>query len=775
MLLVIAEKPSAARDIARVIAPQAHKTPDGFLADANCVIAHARGHLVELVLPPEIDPKYKRWSYEHLPILPERIPLKLRYGAAKEFEALKRLLRDRRFEAVVCATDAGREGQLIFDFIYEHAGGQLPVQRLWLSTFTDDGIRRAWQAMKSHSAYANLSLAARLRSYSDWVVGMNACPAVSLAAKATINVGRVMTPTLKLIVERTRENENFVPRTYFQVVAEFGELYRGTLLDDAGEKLAELEQREAAERVVERITGQMGQVLSYQVKREKRYAKPLYNLGDLQVEAARLLGFTADHTLEVAQKLYQDRKCLSYPRTSSRHLEKAMLPELPKHIRAVAAIPEVSEVAQAILAKPLPSLSKAYVDDTKVTDHHGLIPTEKPATMAGWSEDERRLFLMVVRRFLAIFLPPAEYDKTTIITGVPDQKGDRFRSTGSQLIVPGWQVLYPSASAGGEKNGESGAKNDDDEPDQGALPVVATGATYPVTGSTIEEKQTKPRPLYTDGSLIRAMQNIAAQLDDAALKSILKPLGLGTEATRAATIEKLIKLGMVARTGKGKTKQLVATQFGHQVIDAIADEAIKSPALTALWEDKLAQVEEGQLPEAIYRQELGEYVRRLIDTLRSQAKPVQAAPKRGTGTSAVMTGAEEGATGGSARGRGRSTSGKAGGATKVGATSAGVAKRAARSTELSPTGDAPFGTCPLCGKPIIEGKRGYGCSGWRSGCPFVIWKQIAGKTLTSSMVKDLIQKGRTRKLTGFTNKEGQKFEASLVLQNGQVTFDFRNG
>lgn len=710
MILCIAEKPSVSRELAKVIAPAARKNSEGFLEGNGVVFAHARGHLCGLKTPTQIDAKYRRWSYDHLPLLPTTIPLCIREGCSKEFSNLKKLLKDtNRFNFVVCATDAGREGQYIFDLIYQHTGSKLPVKRLWLSAFTEDSIKKAWSNMRDIESFQGLSRAARLRSYADWYVGMNASPAVSLAAGPTINVGRVMTPTLKLIVDRTKENENFVPETYYQIVAEFGKLYQGTLLIQDRDTFYTTKSWDTANEIIKKIATRQGKIIKVKKERQKEAPPKLFNLGDLQVTAAKALGFTAQKTLDIAQKLYETHKCLSYPRTNSRHIDEAMVGELPSLIHAVSHIDGVGIIAQEILTKPLPKLSKNYMDSTKVTDHHCLLPTASPAKWGNLSPDEKALFLLVAKRFLAVFLPAAEYDKTTILTQVLEALEYIFRTTGRQIIKTGWKIVY-----GVEKTDE------DEEEKQGVLPPLEEGEIRPVTDTRAEEKQTKPRPLYDDGTMIKAMQNVSKELEED-LKKQLKTLELGTEATRAAIIEKLIHIKMVDRKGKGKIKNLVATQFGIDAIAAICDETVKSPMLTAEWEMKLGEIEAENLTEEAFLKELHQYIKKMIGTLKS--------------TSVRLTN---------------------------------------KSTVVSKSKTAKtMGKCPFCGHSVVESAKAYGCANWKNGCKFTVWKSIAGKTISEETIEKLITKGRTEKMTGFKSKAGKAFSAALVVKKDRtIGFEF---
>ncbi len=564
--------------------------------------------------------------------------------------------------------------------------------------------------MKDGSTYQGLSRAARLRSYADWYVGMNASPAVSLAAGPTINVGRVMTPTLKLIVDRTQENQNFVSETYYQIVAEFGKTYHGTLLIQDGDTFFNTKSIDEAQKIIEKIHNRQGKIIKVKKERQKESPPKLFNLGDLQVAAAKILGFTAQKTLDIAQKLYETHKCLSYPRTNSRHIDETMIHELPALIQAVSHIEEVANVTGEILKKPLPKLSRNYVDSTKVTDHHCLLPTTVPAKWDRLSSEEKALFLIVVKRFLAVFLPFAEYDKTTIITQIMEEKEFIFRTTGRQVINQGWKVVYSQ-----EKT------DDEQEEKQKTLPPLQEGEIRPVTHITMEEKQTKPRPLYDDGTIIKAMQNVVKELEDH-LKERLKTLELGTEATRAAIIEKLIKIKMVERKGKGKIKNLIATQFGIDAISAICDETVKSPMLTAEWEMKLAKIEAGTMTETAFVAELYQYIQTMINNLKNT--PVRVIMNK-----------------------------------KV----PGDNHKTSKS----------LGKCPFCGHPVVETLKAYGCSNWKNGCKFTVWKTIAGKAISHEVVEKLITHGKTEKIAGFKTKSGKSFSAALQIKKDKtIGFQF---
>ena len=432
--LVLAEKPSVARDIARVIG--ARTSGEGCLMGNGYVVTWAIGHLVSLQEPEELDERYKRWRKQDLPILPEKMALKVLPKTRRQFAIVKKLMNGRETDHIICATDSGREGELIFRYIYQMAGCRKPFQRLWISSMTDEAIRGGFAALRPGSDYDALYQSARCRSEADWLVGMNASRAFTLHYNVLLSIGRVQTPTLNLLVKRRREIDSFKPEPYSLVLAQF-EDYQGTWFDQTNpgfeKKIATQEQAQA---IAAKVKGQPAKVVTV-TREEKRELPPqLYDLTALQREASNLLGFTADKTLKTAQSLYEKRKLITYPRTDSRYLSHDMGPSVKK---AWACLPPpLAGLVQPLLEKPVP-MPKRIFDDTKVTDHHAIIPTGKKVNLESLAPDEARLFDLIARRVIAAFYPPYVYNAVRVVT---ESVGERFISNGVSVVQEGFKAAY---------------------------------------------------------------------------------------------------------------------------------------------------------------------------------------------------------------------------------------------------------------------------------------------------------------------------------------------
>lgn len=460
--VVIAEKPSVGRDIARVLG--CRSSGRGCLTGGDWVVTWAVGHLVTLVEPDELDEKYKRWSFDTLPILPAEIPLKVIASSRDQFAVVRNLINAPETGRLICATDAGREGELIFRYIYEKAGCKKPFDRLWISSMTDEAIQEGFRAIRSGSDYDGLYRSAQCRSQADWLVGMNASRAFTLRYDALLSVGRVQTPTLAILVKRRKEIEDFKPEEYATVTADFGD-YRGMYFREGLEPDTHIPKIDDAKALAAQIKGQTGTVISAETTRRRDLPPQLYDLTSLQRDANRLLGFTADKTLKLAQSLYETRKALTYPRTDSRYLPPDMIP------RVVQTMKVLPESYQALVPGALPDgklpVSKRTIDETKVTDHHAILPTPKRINLDSLPEDERQLYDMVVRRMLTAFYPACEYDATKVITGVGEH---RFRTNGRVVLQNGWRDVPPLANppkAGGAK------KKSADAEEETALPPLS--------------------------------------------------------------------------------------------------------------------------------------------------------------------------------------------------------------------------------------------------------------------------------------------------------------
>ncbi len=552
--MVVAEKPSVARDIARVLGANARG--DGYLEGENYIVTWAIGHLVTLMEPDELDPRYKKWSMADLPILPEEIPLKVLPKTKSQFSTIKKLINSKETASVICATDAAREGELIFRYIYQMAGCKKPVERLWISSMTDAAIRQGFANLKPAAAYDALYDSARCRSLADWLVGMNASRAYTLRYGALLPMGRVQTPTLALLVRRDREIAQFVPEEYWEVRADFGDF--GGLYYNPETKESRANTKELADQVKKDAQGKEGAVI-LSAREQKRTPPPqLFDLTSLQRAANKRYGFSADKTLKIAQALYERHKLITYPRTDSRHLPEDMRPKVQK------ALQNMPEPYAALIAAPEMNRDmrlKRFYDAAKVSDHHAIVPTEKRA--GGLAPDEMKLYDMIAKSLIAAHYPDYEYESAKISVEV---NGREFRASGSVPKKMGWRAVY-----GGEN-----------EEKENPLPDVREGDRRTAEKVSIAKKKTKPPEPLNDATLLSLMEHAGRELEDEELRERMKASGLGTPATRAATIERLIAVGLARRSGKA----IYSTEKGQKLI-SVAPEQITSAATTGKWEKAL--------------------------------------------------------------------------------------------------------------------------------------------------------------------------------------------
>ncbi|MBO4926607.1 MAG: DNA topoisomerase III [Clostridia bacterium] len=694
MKVVVAEKPSVGRDIARVL--KCTERGEGFLKGENYLVTWAVGHLVTLCEPDEIDEKYKKWRMEDLPILPDRIPTKVIPQTKSQFSIVKKLINDKDTDSLICATDAGREGELIFRLIYEQAKCKKPVERLWISSMTDEAIREGFAAMKPAKEYDGLYKSAQCRAQADWLVGMNASRAFTLRFDALLSIGRVQTPTLAILVKRHHEIKNFKPEEYYTVTADFGD-YTGQWFDESTEdekKAARIPAKEKAEEIARAVKGKAARVKSVTAEEKKELPPQLYDLTSLQREANRKLGFTADKTLKIAQELYEKWKAITYPRTDSRYLPmdmisraKLTLQKLPDNYR-----PFVDGIPYKEGGK-LP-VSKRVFDNAKISDHHAIIPTPQTAPVEKLSQDAAKLYDMIARRLIAAFYPAYEYEQIRVVTA---SQGHAFKSTGRAVKANGWKDVYPA-----------------EEKEADVLPALKEGDGRTVSKTAVKKEATKPPAPHTDASLLAAMENAGRELEDEKLREQMKGSGLGTPATRAAIIERLLQVGYASRRGRA----IQATEKGVQLI-AIAPEEISSPETTGKWELALDEIAKNQRDTDRFMQGIRKLTTFLIDYART------------TRTEAAFP--EE-----MRRGKG------------------GKRKAAA----VKPVEGA---LCPLCGKPVQENAKAFGCSAWREGCRFTLWKdglsRGGGPQLNEKLVKLLLENREVRGSTGV-----------IALRDGQILF-----
>jgi DNA topoisomerase-3 len=608
---VVAEKPSVGRDLAQVLG--ATRRGDGTLSGNGYVVTWAIGHLVGLAEPEGIHAEWKRWRREDLPMLPERWPLTVFDATRDQFEVVRRVLNAPDVESVICATDAGREGELIFRFIYEAARCKRPVSRLWISSLTESAIREGLRKLRPASDYDHLANAALGRSRADWLVGMNLSRAYGLALDAPLSVGRVQTPTLAMLVERELEIRNFVPEDYLEVVATFSataeKSYPGTWFDP---KAKQHPQRlpasgEAANEIVARALAGKASIASV-TSQTKRLPPPLlYDLTELQRHANRLYGFSAQRTLDVAQALYEKHKLISYPRTDSRHLSTEVAGTLQAIVNAVSA-PYAAQLAQGTGSRPL---SKRFVDDGKVSDHHAIVPTTVSAASKSLSPDEQKLYDLVCRRLLQAWHDDFVWAATTVITELCPKAAatpvDSFRSHGSAIEQQGWKVLdVGEIKPPAEKTGK--AKGDAPGDDSTLLPAgLARGQQPRVLDAKAVTKTTRPPPPHNDATLLTSMETAGKTLDEKELSEAMRDSGLGTPATRAAIIETLLTRGYATRDGKA----LRATDRGIGLV-GVVDADVKSAAMTGAWEARLQAIARGQGELPQFLKQIEEYVTAVV-------------------------------------------------------------------------------------------------------------------------------------------------------------------
>lgn len=593
--LVLTEKPSVAKDIARVLG--CRKNGSGCIIGDKYIVTWALGHLVTLADPEAYDNKYKTWRMEDLPMLPKHMKLVVIGQTSKQFKAVSALLSSPEISNVVIATDAGREGELVARWIIQKANCRKPMQRLWISSQTDKAIKEGFASLKPSSQYDDLYRSAQCRAEADWLVGLNVSRALTCKHNAQLSAGRVQTPTLAMIVKREEEILKFRPKTFYTVKADFGgysALYKDT------HNQARFFDQAAAQKIADEIKGKRG-ILS-EVKKVYRFKAPpaAYDLTELQRDANRKYGYSAKQTLSYMQSLYETHKLLTYPRTDSRYITKDVVATLPERLRAIAVGP-YKELANAVL-KTKPLSTKYIVNDAKVTDHHAIIPTEQYVDLNKLSREERHIYDLVVRRFIAVLSAPFEYDEVQvkIIVG-----GYNFYTKGQTVKSAGWKAVYDSSL------------EDDDEEDSDissqSLPALSQGAPAFVQNVRVSEGKTAPPARYTEATLLTAMENPTGQVDDGSLRDALKTAGgLGTPATRADIIEKLFDSFCVERRGR----EIYPTSKGKQLIEIVPAE-LRSAEMTAKWEQRLSLIANGKADDHRFIEEMRTYAASLVNDVRS--------------------------------------------------------------------------------------------------------------------------------------------------------------
>lgn len=593
-ILVLAEKPSVGRELARVLGCK--RAGDGCLEGERYIVTWALGHLVELAAPEAYDKAWEKWDMLTLPMLPERMRTVVIPQTGRQFRAVQALMRRGDVSELVIATDAGREGELVARWIMEKAGWKKPAKRLWISSQTDKAIREGFAHLRPASEYDNLFYSARARSEADWLVGLNVTRALTCKYNAQLSAGRVQTPTLALVVDREEERRQFVPKEFWTVRAKTPG-FSATWRDKNGQ--ARTFDREKAEALAARLAGRSG-VLT-EVKRAYKQTPPpaAYDLTELQRDANRKYAYSAKETLSIMQSLYEVHKALTYPRTDSRYISDDVVPTLNERLRTVA-VDEYRELAQSVL-RTRPLQTRFLVNNAKVTDHHAIIPTEEQVDLWRLSGAERNIYDLVVRRFLAVLLPPFEYEETTLTLTVD---GERFYARGKIVKNQGWRAAYGPAFLPEEE------EEDGDEREQ-TLPSLRQGDRVEILSARADAGKTAPPKRYTEATLLSAMEHPGVA-DREQGKILEETGGLGTPATRADIIEKLFSAFYMERRGK----ELVPTSKGVQVV-GLAPADLRSPLLTARWERRLGDIAQGREKEGAFVAEMRRYAAGLVAQVKA--------------------------------------------------------------------------------------------------------------------------------------------------------------
>ena len=597
--LVIAEKPSVARDIARVLG--ANQKNGGVLEGKKYVVTWALGHLITLADPEEYDKKYEKWEMSTLPMMPKDMKLVVIRQTGKQFSVVKTQLFRKDIEEIIIATDAGREGELVARWILEKAGCHKPIKRLWISSVTDKAIKEGFANLKDGHAYDNLYRAAVARAEADWLVGMNGTRALTCKYNAQLSCGRVQTPTLAMIARREEEIRQFTPKEYYGVSVETQDV-KWTWRDEKTKSFRTFS-REKAEEIRRKTETASLEVTRIEEKTKKSMAPGLYDLTTLQREANQKYGFSAKETLNIMQRLYENHKVLTYPRTDSRYIGKDIVPTIRERLKACGIGP-YRKLAGALMNKPVQANS-SFVDDKKVSDHHAIIPTEQFVQLDHMTNEERKIYDMVVRRFLAVLYPPFEYQQVTMEAKAA---GETFAASGKVVKSQGWKEVY-------EGGDQEESEEDEEKLKDQRLPKMQTGQKLKVLRAALNTGKTKPPARFTEATLLAAMENPVKFMetrDKEAVKTIGETGGLGTVATRADIIEKLFHSFMMEKKGN----EIHITSKAKQLLELVPED-LKKPELTADWEMKLSQIAKGKIRQGDFLHEIRDYTCEIVDEIKS--------------------------------------------------------------------------------------------------------------------------------------------------------------
>lgn len=678
MKLVLAEKPSVAMSLSKVIG--ANQRGDGYMEGNGYLVSWCVGHLVELSQPEAYDEKYAKWRYDDLPILPEHWQYQVSASTKKQFGILKKLMQRKDVESLICATDAGREGELIFRLVYHQCGCKKPVERLWISSMEDRAIREGFQKLRPGTEYDALYEAALCRERADWIVGINATRLFSCLYGQTLNVGRVMTPTLAMVVMRDAAIRAFKPEPFYSAELKFRDFQAG------GERM---KAKAEAEKLVAECC-QAGSAIITKVEQKEKSEKPptLFDLTLLQREANRQLGFTAQQTLDYTQALYE-KKLVTYPRTDSRYLTDDMAPLVPELVSVIQQSFRIQP------DEPVPVNAAQVINSNKVTDHHAIIPTKTAAgyDISSLPSGEQAILTMLAVRLICAVGTPCHYAETIVEA---ECAGQKFRTKVKTVTDMGWRQYAGKPVEDAEKNAEAGD-----------LPELSEGMTLELAGVDLKEGKTSPPKRFTEDLLLSAMESASSDEFPAGVER----KGIGTPATRAAIIEKLVQKGFIERRGDKKMKYLCSTDKGNALV-TVVPEQIQSPSMTADWEEKLLKIELGEYDSDAFIGEISSMVSGLVKTYEAvKGADVLMQPER-----------------------------------KV------------------------IGSCPACGSDVCETAKGWFCRD--KSCKFALWKenrffQTLGKQMTEELAKQLVNQGKTRLTHCYSKKSGRYYDTTVHVETGE--------
>ena len=692
-ILIIAEKPSVARDIASVL--KVKSKGDNCIIGDEYIISWAIGHLVGLSDPEGYNPAYKKWDKAHLPIIPEEMTLSAMPKTKSQLSTLKKLMNSKEVDYIVCATDSGREGELIFRYIYSYVKCKKPVKRLWISSMTAEAITEGFEKLKPSEEYDNLYESAKCRSEADWLVGINASRAYTLNYGVLLSIGRVQTPTLNILVKRQKEIEAHIPQDYWQIRADFG-LYSG-LWTDLKENENRIFDEEHANSIYNKIKDRPGKVISVKTERKSQPPGLLYDLTLLQRECNRRFSYSAKTTLQIAQDLYEKRKLITYPRTDSQHLPEDMRTKVSGVIKSLPS-ELYREYMDYLISLPKLPMGKRIFDSAKVSDHHAVIPTGKKVNLSSLSDGEKNVYDMIIRKFLAAFYPPYIYDVTKIVTEIC---GESFLTSGNSVVDMGWRVLY--------------ASDKDKEDDEGLIPNVSENDEVILTDAELIKKKTEPPKPYTEGELLNAMENAGRFTDDEDLKQQLKDSGIGTPATRASIIERIIDVGYIMRKGK----ILLPTDKGIKLIEVLPDE-LKSPETTGKWEKGLSSIAKGSMNSIKFMESIGRFTRFIVESANQEPS--------------VQFEKEE---------------------------------RLKNKKSKTSKPSKKLGNCPICGGgAVLENRKAFYCDRWKDGCKLTIWKNSLsayGIEIDRDFAENLLKSGKVEKVSIQLPQTKEKYTGNVVI------------